>query len=89
MPVGLVGVTAVAASTVHSLALKSDGTVVAWGCGSGSGSGQCDVPVGLTGVTRSPPGALKAALKSDGTVVAWGCGFWTSGSAPCRAVSPA
>ena len=52
--------TAVAASTVHSLALKSDGTVVAWGCGSGSGSGQCDVPVGLAGVTAIAAGRLRA-----------------------------
>ncbi len=31
-PVGLSGVTAIAAGGYHSLALKQDGTVVAWGC---------------------------------------------------------
>ena len=31
MPAGLSGVTAIAAGRVHSLALRSDGSVVAWG----------------------------------------------------------
>ena len=31
VPAGLSGVTAIAAGDYHSLALKSDGTVVAWG----------------------------------------------------------
>jgi PASTA domain/Regulator of chromosome condensation (RCC1) repeat len=67
-------VTAIAAGTAHSLALKSDGTVVAWGCAN-STSGQCNVPGGLTGVTAITAGASSSlALKSDGTVVAWGCG---------------
>jgi alpha-tubulin suppressor-like RCC1 family protein len=37
-------VTAVAAGISHSLALKSNGTVVAWGCGAPSDAGQCTVP---------------------------------------------
>jgi hypothetical protein len=41
-------VTAIAAGDYHSLALKSDGTVVAWGDDS---DGQTDVPAGLKGVT--------------------------------------
>lgn len=53
-----------------SLALKADGTVVAWGK---NDKGQCNVPAGLTGVV-----ALSAfedhclAVKADGTVVQWG-----------------
>jgi hypothetical protein len=75
VPAGLAGVTAIAASTVHSLALKSDGTVVAWGC-FGADSGQCTVPAGLADVTAIAAGRTQSlALKSDGTVVAWGCGF--------------
>ena len=72
---GLAGVTAVAAGDSHSLALRSDGTVVAWGCGTGASDfGQCSVPSGLSGVTAIAAGASHSlALKGDGTVVAWGC----------------
>ena len=50
-------VTAIAAGYAHSLALKKDGSVVAWGCGSSSvlnfatDRGQCTVPPGLPTVT--------------------------------------
>ncbi|MDA8772188.1 hypothetical protein N9M80_03845 [Flavobacteriales bacterium] len=60
----------IAAGLMHSLALKEDGTVVAWGNDSWS---PCEVPSGLKNVT-----AIKAvdqhflALKQDGTVVSWG-----------------
>ena len=67
--------TAIAAGAGQSLALKGDGTVVAWGCGGGSNSGQCNVPSGLSGVTAISAGyGHSLALKGDGTVVAWGCG---------------
>ncbi len=66
--------TAIAAGNAQSLALKSDGTVVAWGC-AGFDHGQCSVPSGLSGVTAIAAGnAQSLALKSDGTVIAWGCG---------------
>jgi hypothetical protein len=75
VPSGLSGVTAIAADFFHSLALKSDGTVVAWGCGGGEDFGQCSVPSGLSGVTAIAADFFHSlALKSDGTVVAWGCG---------------
>jgi alpha-tubulin suppressor-like RCC1 family protein len=52
VPAGLSGVTAIAAGAHHSLALKSDGTVVAWGCGGiFPPHKQCSVPAGLSGVT--------------------------------------
>jgi alpha-tubulin suppressor-like RCC1 family protein len=55
----------------HSLALKSDGTVVAWGY---DAEGQLGVPAGLEQVVAIAAGrAHNLALKSDGTVVAWGC----------------
>jgi hypothetical protein len=49
VPIGLSGVTAIAAAESHSLALKSDGTVVAWGCAVNP-FGECSVPAGLTDV---------------------------------------
>jgi hypothetical protein len=76
VPTGLSGVTAIAAAGYHSLALKGDGTVVAWGCSGDFGNfGQCTVPNGLSGVTAIAAGRYHSvAVKGDGTVVAWGCG---------------
>ncbi len=78
---GLTNVTAVAAGEEHSLALLSNGTVVAWGdgdegqLGNGSMAGSA-VPVavkGLTGVTAIAAGSLfSLALLKNGTVMAWG-----------------
>jgi hypothetical protein len=66
----LTNVTAVAAGAYQSLALKSDGTVVAWG---DNDFGQTDVPDGLTNVAAVAGGfGHSLALRADGTVVAWG-----------------
>jgi alpha-tubulin suppressor-like RCC1 family protein len=89
----LSGIVAIAAGAKHSLALKSDGTVFAWGSNE---SGQLGInspttlrsELPLVAVTPPPPGsptvvAIAAganhclALKSDGTLWAWGLG--TSG----------
>ena len=69
-PLGLTGVTDIAAGGAHTLALKSDGTVVAWGENS---SGQATVPLGLANVKSIAAGSqVSFALKTDGTVAAWG-----------------
>lgn len=65
----------VAGGEQHSVALKADGTVVAWGNGY---YGQTTVPAGLSDVVALSAGMrFSLALKSDGTVVAWGA--WSSG----------
>ena len=65
VPAGLGNVVQIAASGYHSLALKSDGTVVAWG--------GYDAPAGLNNVVQIAAGSgYNLALKNDGTVVGWG-----------------
>jgi hypothetical protein len=78
---GLSGVAAVSAGGIHSLALRGDGTVRAWGnnvdgeLGNGTTTSS-DVPVAvsaLSGVTAiSGGGRHSLALLGDGTVRAWG-----------------
>ena len=54
------GVTAIAAGSFHSLALKQDGSVIAWGC-VGSDNGQCSVPAeASTGVTAIAAGGYQS-----------------------------
>ena len=79
------GATAVAAGGEHSLALLSNGTVMAWGgnrngqLGDGS-TEKSNVPVavsGLSGVTAVAAGGLHSlALLSNGTVMAWGRNYY-------------
>jgi alpha-tubulin suppressor-like RCC1 family protein len=78
---GLTNVTAMAGGGLHSLALLSDGTVMAWGYnGYGQlGDGTFDtrtapVPVsGLVDVTALAGGDFhNLALLLDGTLMAWG-----------------
>ncbi|MBI5407832.1 MAG: thrombospondin type 3 repeat-containing protein, partial [Nitrospirae bacterium] len=76
-------VVAIGAGTFHSLAVKTDGTVRAWGrnewgqLGNGTGTGS-SIPVqvnGLTGITAADGGyGYSIALRNDGTVWAWGMG---------------
>jgi alpha-tubulin suppressor-like RCC1 family protein len=90
MPVLTLGpgsVSSVAAGQEHSLALRTDGTVVAWGqnssgqLGDGSTTPMSKVPVPvsvadgepLTDVATIDAGTMQSlAVKADGTVVGWG-----------------
>jgi alpha-tubulin suppressor-like RCC1 family protein len=60
------------ATLEHSVARRSDGSVVAWGSNS---HGQCNVPAlppGLTYVEIAASGLFTLARRSDGSVLAWG-----------------
>src|SRR5437899_796156 len=71
---------AIAAGGNHNLALRLDGTVVAWG---NSYSGEANVPSRLGSVVAIAAGSYHSlALNQDGTVVAWGAGGTNSGWYP-------
>lgn len=77
-PLWLTNVTAISGGGFNSLALNSDGTVVAWGS---DRQGQCDLPDGLSNVVAIAAGYWHGlALKNDGTVVAWGNNYNISGN---------
>ena len=62
--------TAIAAGAYHTVALRTDGSVVAWGW---NPYGQTDVPNGLKDVTAIAAGdGHTVALRTDGSVAAWG-----------------
>ncbi|OGV70498.1 MAG: hypothetical protein A2283_09670 [Lentisphaerae bacterium RIFOXYA12_FULL_48_11] len=70
VPLWLTNAIDVAAGSYHSLALRSDGKVVAWG---NNNHGQTNVPDGLINITAIAGGTYHSlALCSNGTVVAWG-----------------
>jgi PASTA domain/Regulator of chromosome condensation (RCC1) repeat len=85
------GVIAIAAGDFDSLALKEDGSVLAWGCGEGRDVGQCTVPAaaasGVTAIAAGPYHSL--ALKQDGSVLAWGCGVGDAGQCTVPATATA
>ena len=68
------GYVGLAAGGYHSLGLKADGSVVAWGCGIPKYNyGQCNVPAPNTGFIAAAGGGYHSlALKADGSIVAWG-----------------
>src|SRR5690606_20286492 len=82
VPDGLSNVVSIAAGAWHTLALRSDETVVAWGAGNGTNlsgnffgaeQGQSVVPAGLSNVVAiADAGYRSLALLADGTTV--GCG---------------
>lgn len=73
-------VAALAAGGGHALALKSNGTVVAWG---NNNYGETVVPDNLSNVVAiSAAEHLSLALKRDGTVTAWGGNYFGQTSVP-------
>jgi alpha-tubulin suppressor-like RCC1 family protein len=70
VPRGLSEVLAIAAGDLHSLALRRDGIVTAWG---DNGNGQCTVPTLLRNVSAIAAGSEhNLALTKTGELFAWG-----------------
>jgi hypothetical protein len=85
VPPGLHDVVALAAGSIHAVALKRDGTVVAWGW---NDQGQINVPADLRDVVAVDAGGYHTvALKRDGTVVAWGANWYGQADTPAAARS--
>jgi len=82
------GFVKVAAGGAHSLGLKQDGSIVAWGANS---SGQCNVPSPNSGFIAISAGwAHSLGLRQDGSIVAWGSNYDLNGnySGQCNLPSP-
>lgn len=80
----LSGVTAVAAGNAHTVALRNNGSVIAWGLNE---SGQTNVPAAAQGEVRAIAAGEyhTVALKLDGSVVAWGNNFAGQTTVPVAA----
>jgi len=75
VPAGLTNVVAVAGGQYHSLALRADGTVAAWG--------GMVMPAGLSNVMAVAAGyGHDLAVRADGTMAAWGDNSYGQASVP-------
>ncbi|MCE2874201.1 MAG: FG-GAP-like repeat-containing protein [Planctomycetaceae bacterium] len=84
VPAPVLKFTQVLAGSLHTIALKMDGTVQCWGSNT---YGQCDTPSGLGGVKQVSVGGYHTlALKSDGSVAAWGYDYYGQCVVPATAV---
>jgi alpha-tubulin suppressor-like RCC1 family protein len=80
IPLELGEVIGVAAGLGHTLVLRSDGTVAAWGW---NYFGQANVPAGLINVVAVAGGrGHSLALQADGRVIAWGDNQFGQASVP-------
>ena len=71
---------ALAAGAWHSLALRPNGLVVAWG---NDFNGQSDVPTNLTDAVAIAAGGFHSlAIRANGTVAAWGANFYGQSAVP-------
>jgi len=68
LPIALTNAVAISAGAQHNLALRRDGSAVAWGA-----ADQTVLPPGLAGIIAIAAGSdHSVALQADGTVAAWG-----------------
>jgi alpha-tubulin suppressor-like RCC1 family protein len=86
VPPDATNMVAISAGLSHSLGLRADGTVVAWGW---NFWGQNDIPASATNVVGIAAGGYHSlALRADGTVVGWG-NYDTQAIVPANATNVA
>jgi len=86
VPAGTSNAVAIAAGDDHSLALRADGTVVAWG--GRNWYGQTDVSPQATNVIAIAAGGNHSlALRADGTAVGWGINLYGQTDVPPQATN--
>ncbi|HEY5909940.1 MAG TPA: hypothetical protein VJA21_04980 [Verrucomicrobiae bacterium] len=86
IPASATNIISVAAGGGFSLALRSDGTIIAWG--RGLAPGQTNVPSAATNCVAIAAGEdFCAALRADGRVVAWGNGVPGMTNVPAQATN--
>lgn len=77
LPLGAAGI---ASGSEHSLAVRSDGSVVGWG---GNNSGQLNIPPTATNASLvAAGGSHSLARRTDGTVLAWGDNSYSQSAVP-------
>ncbi len=83
------GVMAIGAGQEHTVALKDNGRVLAWGAGGDENDGQTNVPfLAQSGVIAIAAGGFHTvALKDDGSVLAWGYNAYGQTTVPVEAQS--
>jgi hypothetical protein len=79
-PSSAAGLVAIAAGAWHSLALRADGSLVAWG---NNWDGQCTMPAGLNdAVAIAAGGYHNLAVRANGAVAAWGANYYGQTAVP-------
>lgn len=74
------GFVGIAAGGGHCLAMRSDGSLEAWG---DNGEGQCDVPLPNSGYVAIAGGNFHSlGLRSDGSIAGWGADFYGQRTPP-------
>jgi M6 family metalloprotease-like protein len=77
-----VNLVAIAGGAWHTLCLRTDGRVVAWG---DNWDGQCNVPGALSRVVAIAAGGYhNLAVQADGTVAAWGADYYHQARVPAN-----
>lgn len=84
-PIGVTNIVSVSAGAFHCVALRADGTVLAWG---DNEYGQTNIPPSASNVVAISSGWYhNLALRADGHLIQWGTSYYASVGSPPAAAS--